>query len=424
MPDTKTQAHAATQSLRVPAALQRPRHDKLLHGHSAQPGACPAPAAARAPGAALPAAVGLGPIPGSSIGIGYYGGPVLRCPQIYVGFWGLDYYEDPGYQALAGQLTQFVTDLPHSTYLNVLTQYGAGFGANLTGTFVQAHNLAVTGTLFTNQDIENWIQILIDFNVIPDASPEGSAASNVMMIFLDDTLAIQDPGFLGGAGGGLVMCEPSGDTAFGYHYFFKTNSGNPMYYAVVGALTDQCLQESCPDDNACTLHLSQSQLQRITLAASHEFAEMMTDPEPFSGWVPEIGDVCGGTTETITVGANAWMVQPVYSVEDDLATGGSTLCVGAAANPYPAQPGGPFAGTSALARYRPGHLDRLLPLPRVYFDGRTKKLDIRERDLLRYYNRLAAPLRRTALPVHLPHMMRSLADALDRSAGGKGKKGG
>jgi hypothetical protein len=196
-----------------------------------------------------------------------------------------------------------------------------------------------------------------------------------------------------------------------------------MYYAVVGALTDQCLQQSCPDDNQCNLHLSQSQLQRITLAASHEFAEMLTDPAPFSGWVPEIGDVCAGTTTTVTVGANTWTVQPLYSVEDDLATGGGTLCVGSKTAPAPAQPGGPFLGVSALAQYRPGHLDRLLPLPHIYFDGQHKKLEMRERELLRYYNRLVAPLRRTALPAHLPEMLRQLADTLDQPAAAKGKRG-
>ena len=129
----------------------------------------------------------------------------------------------------------------------------------------------------------------------------------------------------------------------------------------------------------------------------------------------EIGDACGGTTDTITVGSNTWTVQQIYSVEDDLATGGFTQCVAHKDAPAPAQPGGPFAGVSALANYRVGSLDRLLPLPNVYFNGETKELEISERDVIRYYNRLAAPLRRTALPPHVPKMMRLLADALEKS---------
>ena len=349
---------------------------------------------------------------------------MVQCPQIYVGFWGRDYWEDPGYQTLQGQLTQFMTDLPRSTFMNVLSQYGAGGGAGLTGTFVQAHNLAITGTNFANQDIANWIQILIDFGVMPDASAPSSLGTVVMVIFLDDTIQINDPGFLGGAGGGIVMCEPSGDTAFGYHYFFTTTSGNVMPYAVVPALDDTCLQSSCADDNYCNLHLAQSQQQRITLAASHEFAEMLTDPQPFTGWVGEIGDPCGGETATVTVGANTWWVQPLYSVEDDIATGGATQCVASKDAPAPAQAGGPFLSVNGMANFRPGHLDRLLPLPTVRFDGKTREMEVRDRDLMRYYQRLALPIRHSALPPHLPRLMRQLAGALEPAGSTRKGRGG
>ena len=40
------------------------------------------------------------------------------------------------------------------------------------------------------------------------------------------------------------MCEPAGDNAFGYH-FFTTTAGHEFYYAVIPALTDTCLKESC-----------------------------------------------------------------------------------------------------------------------------------------------------------------------------------
>jgi hypothetical protein len=90
---------------------------------------------------------------------------------------------------------------------------------------------------------------------------------------------------------------------------------------------------------------------------------------------------------TIAVGANTWTVQPVYSVKDDLASGG-----------------------------------RVLPLTCVYFDIETKKIEIRDRELLRYINRLSAPLRRTALPAHLPQLLRQLADALEPTTGDVAQK--
>ena len=124
--------------------------------------------------------------------------------------------------------------------MNVLSQYGAGGGAGLTGTFVQAHNLAVTSTGFTVADVQNWIQILIDFGDMPDASRASSAGKVCTVVFLDDTIQINDPGFNGGADGGIVMCEPGSDSAFGFHWAFTTTSGNQMYFAVVGACDDTC----------------------------------------------------------------------------------------------------------------------------------------------------------------------------------------
>jgi hypothetical protein len=130
------------------------------------------------------------------------------------------------------------------------------------------------------------------------------------------------------------MCEPSGDNAFGYHYVFNTNSGNQMYYAVIGALTDTCLQESCPDDNNCTPHLSQSQLDRITQAASHELAEMMTDPQPPTGWYPEIGDPCSSDSATITVGSNSLERATDLQRGRRHRYGGSNTCVGSQPRRY------------------------------------------------------------------------------------------
>ena len=47
---------------------------------------------------------------------------------------------------------------------------------------------------------------------------------------------------------GLVLCEPTHDTAFGYHSFFHTAAGHPFYYAIIPSLTDGCLHNSCSSD--------------------------------------------------------------------------------------------------------------------------------------------------------------------------------
>ncbi len=367
----------------------------------------------------LPGGVTTGVIPGSSIGIGYFGGPVLSCPQIYAGFWGSSWWGTEGpnvYQTtLQPQLTQFLKDLPNSTFMNVLSQYGAGGGAGVAGTFMQAHNLAITGTAFTVADVQSWIQILIDFNDMPDASRASSAGKVCIVIFLDDTIEINDPGFNGGADGGIVMCEPGSDTAFGFHWAFTTTSGNQMYFAVVGACDDTCLGESCPDPSNCTLQTSQSQLDRLTQVASHEIAEMMTDPAPFSGWVPEIGDPCGGVSDSITVGPNTWNVQKIYSLAADLAH--EPYCQGTAPASLPAQPGGPGASTHAMTGYRPGHLDRILPLPTARINSDTKAISYEERELRRFVNRVIMPATVNDLPGHFAQLLRETADHIDTRTG-------
>jgi hypothetical protein len=94
------------------------------------------------------------------------------------------------------------------------------------------------------------------------------------------------------------------------------------------------------------LQLSHTQEQRRTQVASHEFAEMVTDPVPPTGWYDqsdpnsgEIGDICNGQSDTITVGPNTWTVQRIYSSTDDQQSGGSNYCLSQVTSPGPLLPG-------------------------------------------------------------------------------------
>ena len=142
-----------------------------------------------------------------------------------------------------------------------------------------------------------------------------------------------------------MLCEPANDSAFGYHSLFTTSAGHKFYYAIVPALSYVCLQESCPgNDSGCSLHVAQPQEQRQTQVASHEFAEMTTDPE-LNAWVDpqagENGDICNGESATITVGPNSWNVQRTYSKTDDVATEGQSYCIAEAPAPIPPLKPGP-----------------------------------------------------------------------------------
>ena len=135
------------------------------------------------------------------------------------------------------------------------------------------------------------------------------------------------------------MCAPTSDTAFGFPDHFTTAAGHDLPFAVIPGLTDACLKESCSNDSSCSLHLRETQEQRRTQVTSHEFDEMVSDPD-LDAWYDdsgggENGDLCNGQTGTITVGANTWTVQLEYSKWHDQQTNGATQCLAETASALP-----------------------------------------------------------------------------------------
>jgi hypothetical protein len=270
----------------------------------------------------------------------YNSGPVITSPVLYTSFWGA-LWSDSDHQTAAQRLNQFAQDLLNSNVMNVLSQYGVGSG-NGSGSFGQASFAANVPNQLTDSNIQNIIQSSINSGLIPE--PPANNTSQVFIIFLDENSEVNDPNL------GVVMCEPSGDTAFGYHNGFTTAAGNPFYYGVIPALDDACIQNSCGGGSGCTLQLSQTQEQRRTQVTSHEFAEMVTDPNPPTGWYDqsdpnsgECGDICNGESDTISGSAssNLWTVQRIYSKYDDGQSNGSNYCLSQAASPEPLLSGGP-----------------------------------------------------------------------------------
>jgi peptidoglycan hydrolase-like protein with peptidoglycan-binding domain len=277
-----------------------------------------------------PAVAPTAPVHGDFV---WNNGPIITCPLVYASFWG-SHWSDATHQAQASRLMQFLRDMLKSTWMNILTQYGC-VGQD-GGGFVQASYLSSgIPANVTDDDIHTILQGAIDAGSIPE--PPINNTTQVIIIYLDESVAVKDPSL------GITMCEPGGDNAFGYHFDFVTAKGNPCYYAVIPALDDTCIMNTCP--GGCSLTLSETQEQRRTQVTSHEFAEMCTDPKFPTGWFgpfsDENGDICNGETTTITVGANTWNVQRIYSKTDDIATNGATFCLAAAAAPIPRLPGGP-----------------------------------------------------------------------------------
>ena len=266
--------------------------------------------------------------PGKFPNFTYHGGPVITSPQVYTSFWG-KLWSDAVHQARALRLNQFHGDLLASGFMNVLTQYGVGHGAGNSGAFISDSFISNTPNTLSDPTIQATIQSAIDRGAIPEPADPSNIA---LIIYLDENSGVNDPSDQ------LVLCEPQNDSAFGYHNFFTTTAGDKFYYAVIPGLTDACLKESCDQDSVCSLHLAETQEQRQTQVASHEFAEMTTDPE-LNAWLDaqagENGDICNGESATITIGGNSWTVQRTYSKADDMATGGQSYCLATAPAPIP-----------------------------------------------------------------------------------------
>ena len=263
-------------------------------------------------------------------GFVFNGGPVVSSPRIFTSFWGPAWTAGAAQVTAAGRLEQFCAALLQAPFMNVLSQYGVGTGAG-SGAYGGRSELAQVPAQMDNAAVQSQIQAAIGAGTIPE--PPAGNPSDVLIVFLDESIEIDD------SAAGLVMCEPTGDTAFGYHDFFTTSKGNPFYYAVIPALDDTCIKESCPGGDAtCSIALGETQEQRRTQVTSHEFAEMTSDPQLNAWYDPqngENGDICNGETGTFTVGSDTWTVQKIYSKNDDVATNGATYCLASAPAPEP-----------------------------------------------------------------------------------------
>ena len=259
---------------------------------------------------------------GNFPGFVYNGGPVISTPSVHALFVG-DWTSSAN-QTRATRLQQFVTDLLSSRYMNILSQYGCG----TSGTLASSSFIASSDHDLSAADIHGIVQGAITANTVPEPTDQATC----YILFLDDSTAVND------TVDGVVMCEASSDNAFGFHDFFTTAAGHVAPFAVIPGLTDACLTNSCADDGSCSLHLGQAREARQTQVASHELSEMFSDPQLNAWFDPangENGDLCNGQAGNLTVGANTWNVQLMYSKWDDMQSSGATTCIVQADNPLP-----------------------------------------------------------------------------------------
>ena len=200
----------------------------------------------------------------------YRGGPLLQAAQVFVFFWGTAW--EGSQSALVQQINQFFDFTLTSPLLDQLAEYSVpglsiGHGSR-------------TGALILSTDppatiADSDVQTLIQQEIKTDSAVPQPTANTLYFVFLPPGVTVT----LDGGASCSTFC--------GYH---SDVNGN-IFYAVMPFL----------DCAGCAR--ARSVVDALTVAASHELCEAITDPVPGSGWYDdangEIGDICAWKTKTV-----------------------------------------------------------------------------------------------------------------------------
>jgi hypothetical protein len=226
----------------------------------------------------------------------YYGGPVVSNVKVVTVWWG-----GASNVQYTTQLEKFYGAVTNSSWFNVLNEYTTSTQTIGTGSWVSSFsdNFAPTGVL-TDAQIQSRL-----VNLISNGSLPASDSNTYYSIHFAPGISISSNGGSCVAGG---FCA--------YHGTIN-NAGKYIYYGVVpdqsGGCSTGCGSNSVPFNNLCSV-------------ASHELAEMVTDPgvglattySPPLAWYDatngEIGDICNAQQGT-TVGSDGitYVIQKIFS---------------------------------------------------------------------------------------------------------------
>jgi hypothetical protein len=211
----------------------------------------------------------------------YHGGPLMSHVQAETLYIGSSWSSNSGLHQQALSLDQFFAYLTGSPYQDELVEYNAGGFTIGRGQFTRddfASGPARTSSI-TDAQIQSILAGQIQAGLLN--------APGVNQLYVVFTA----PGTVVFAGGGNSVTDFAG-----YHSTF-TLSGQPVYYAVI----------AYPD---------QGGFASMTVTASHELAEAVTDPDTVSGWFDdsqpadgEIGDLAGNQVQNL----NGYQLQALWS---------------------------------------------------------------------------------------------------------------
>ena len=236
--------------------------------------------------------------PHQSLGqMNYYGGTVFSKVEVVSVIWGPNVN-----QTTVSETPDFTAAIVNSTFLQQLAEYGTKHVKAVNGHKGSKQKIGL-GTFFgqvqitpknqnlniTDKDVQKEIEYQISSGVLPKLGP-----NMLYMIYFPTDVTINLDG--------LISCQSFGAYHFASHDTKETPKN--LFYAV---------EPDCGGG-----------FTNITYAASHEFAEAVSDNIPTPGSSPaypqawnnssgyEIGDLCEGYSGTLTDQTRSYTVTQVY----------------------------------------------------------------------------------------------------------------
>ncbi|MFL5966356.1 MAG: hypothetical protein ACJ747_07380 [Gaiellaceae bacterium] len=201
----------------------------------------------------------------------YRGGPLLANVDVVTLYVGAAWRDDP-LDTLARDLDGFFDFIVASELVDQLAEYSVSafqiaYGSHSSSVRLDGVELGAT---VADDELRTTLRDAMSAGTIPQP-----AANTLYVLFLPPGVAVD----LQGARSCQVFC--------GYHDAIDGN----VFYAVLPS----------PDCRGCSG--DRPALEALTITASHELAEAITDPVPGTGWyddaVGEIGDICAWRTKTV-----------------------------------------------------------------------------------------------------------------------------
>ncbi len=203
----------------------------------------------------------------------YGGGPALVKPKVYVVFWGYKKYGDP--DGMAKLLIAYTKAMGGSSHNNIYTQYYQ---------IVQSQKAYITN--HPKQFGGSWE----DDSAIPKKPSDSQVASE----------ALKAAAHFGYDPNGMyIVATARGHSAVGFgshwcsYHSTASGSGNIVPYANLPYIPDA--GHPCGANYIKPPAGESAKDEGVTIMAGHEYGEMATDPQPFTGWngvQGEIADAC------------------------------------------------------------------------------------------------------------------------------------